>query len=51
MTRHLHDRMPVILDQSGFAGWLDHGNVEQPNDFDAVVHLFPVSPQVKQPEV
>ena len=34
VTRHLHDRMPVSLDRSGFAGWLDHGKVERPDDFD-----------------
>lgn len=27
VTRHLHDRMPVILDQPGFAGWLREGDV------------------------
>ena len=50
MTRHLHDRMPVILDQSGFAAWLDHGTVERPKDLDTAVQLFPVSPQVNSPK-
>ena len=50
VTRHLHDRMPVILDQSGFAGWLDHGTVERPKDLDTAVQLFPVSPQVNSPK-
>jgi putative SOS response-associated peptidase YedK len=50
VTRHLHDRMPVILEQSDFAGWLDCGTVERPNDFDAAVALFPVSPQVNGPK-
>ena len=49
-TRHLHDRMPVILDRAGFASWLDHGSVERPDDLDASVHLFPVSPQVNSPK-
>ena len=49
-TRHLHDRMPVILEQSGFAGWLDHGIVERPNNLDEAVHLFPVAPQVNSPK-
>ena len=49
VTRHLHNRMPVILDRSGFAGWLDHGAVEPPADIEAAVHLFPVSPQVNSP--
>ena len=26
-TRHLHDRMPVILEEFGFFGWLEHGVV------------------------
>jgi putative SOS response-associated peptidase YedK len=46
VTRHLHDRMPVILDPSGFACWLEHGNVEPLADLEAAVHLFPVSRQV-----
>jgi putative SOS response-associated peptidase YedK len=50
VTRHLHDRMPVILDQSGFAGWLREGAVARPDDFDSAVHLFPVSPQVNSPK-
>jgi putative SOS response-associated peptidase YedK len=50
VTRHLHDRMPVILDQSGFAGWLGHGNVEPPAGIETAVHLFPVSPQVNSPK-
>ena len=49
-TRHLHDRMPVVLGGAGFASWLDHGTVERPDDFDASVHLFPVSPQVNSPK-
>lgn len=49
-TRHLHDRMPVILDRAGFAGWLDHGSLERPDDLDARMHLFPVSPQVNSPK-
>ena len=50
VTRHLHDRMPLILDQPSFAGWLDHGAVEPPADFETAVHLFPVSPQVNSPK-
>ena len=44
-ARHLHDRMSVILDPSGFAGWLEHGAVEPLADLEAAVHLFPVSPK------
>jgi hypothetical protein len=51
VTRHLHDRMPVILDQFGFAGWLDHGNVERPDDFDTAVHPVPRLAAGEQPEV
>ena len=50
LTRHLHDRMPVILDKSGFVGWLDHGTVQRPNDFDTVCVYSPVSPQVNTPK-
>ena len=35
---------------AGFASWLDHGSVERPDDLDASVHLFPVSPQVNSPK-
>jgi putative SOS response-associated peptidase YedK len=50
VTRHLHDRMPVILDQSGFAGWLDKGDLARPEDLDERMQLFPVSPQVNSPK-
>ena len=49
-TRHLHDRMPVVLGRVGFASWLDHGTVERLDDFDASVQLFPVSAQVNSPK-
>jgi putative SOS response-associated peptidase YedK len=48
-TRHLHDRMPVILDWSGFAGWLQEGAVASAANLDKQVHLLPVSRQVRQP--
>ncbi len=47
---HLHDRMPVILDQSGFAGWLDHGAVERPKDFDTGACLSGLAAS-EQPEI
>jgi putative SOS response-associated peptidase YedK len=50
VTRHLHDRMPVILDEFGFFGWLEHGFVAMPTDLEEKVHLFPVSPQVNSPK-
>ena len=50
LTRHLHDRIPVILDKSGFVGCLDHGTAQRPNDFDTDVRLFPFSPQVNTPK-
>jgi putative SOS response-associated peptidase YedK len=42
----IHDRMPVILDQSGFPGWLENGAIMPPADLDETLHLFPVSMQV-----
>ncbi|HEY7644887.1 MAG TPA: SOS response-associated peptidase [Hyphomicrobiales bacterium] len=45
-TRHLHDRMPVILDQAAMSLWVDHGKVHLPGDLDERVELFPVSPKV-----
>jgi putative SOS response-associated peptidase YedK len=50
VTRHLHDRMPVVLDQSGFAGWIDHGLVARPEDLDEQMQLFAVSPKVNSPK-
>jgi putative SOS response-associated peptidase YedK len=48
-TRHLHDRMPVILEKVGFFGWLEHGLVSTPVDLEKKVQLFPVSPKVNSP--
>jgi putative SOS response-associated peptidase YedK len=42
--------MPVILDESGFAGWLQEGDVARPEDLDAKMQLFPVSPKVNSPK-
>jgi putative SOS response-associated peptidase YedK len=50
VTRHLHDRMPVILDQPGFAGWLREGDVARPEDLDEQMQLFAVSPKVNSPK-
>ena len=50
VTRHLHDRMPVLLNQSGFAGWLQEGDVARPEDLDEQMQLFPVSPKVNSPK-
>lgn len=44
-TRHLHDRMPVILDQSGFEGWLREGAVAPAADLDELMRLFPSHPK------
>jgi putative SOS response-associated peptidase YedK len=49
-TRHLHDRMPVILEKVGFFGWLEHGLVATPVDLAEKVQIFPVSPQVNSPK-
>jgi putative SOS response-associated peptidase YedK len=50
VTRHLHDRMPVILDHSGFAGWLREGDMTPAADLDERIQLFPVSRQVNSPK-
>ena len=50
VTCHLHDRMPVILDEFGFFGWLEHGLVARPEDLDAKMQLFPASPKVNSPK-
>ena len=50
MTRHLHDRAPVILDRDGFAGWLQRGVVAPAADLDEHMQLFPVSPKVSSPK-
>ena len=48
-TRHLHDRMPVILDEAAMLLWTDCGEVHMPADLDDRVHLTPVSPQMNSP--
>jgi len=48
-TRHLHDRMPMILEKVGFFGWLEHGLVSTPVNLEKKVQLFPVSSQVNSP--
>ena len=50
VTRHLHDRMPVILDEDGFAGWLEEGAIAPMADFEDKVQLFPVSPRMNSPK-
>jgi putative SOS response-associated peptidase YedK len=50
VTRHLHDRMPVILDEGGFSGWLEQGTIAPMAGFEEKVRLFPVSPQVNNPK-
>ena len=48
-TRHIHDRMPVILDDSAMSLWIEEGKIQTPANLDERVHLFPVSPKVNSP--
>jgi putative SOS response-associated peptidase YedK len=41
---------PVILHQSGFAAWLDKGDVAPAADLDEQMQLFAVSPKVNSPK-
>ena len=45
-TRHLHDRMPVMLDDAAVLLWTERGEVHMPADLDDRVHLTAVSPQM-----
>lgn len=57
LVRELHDRMPVMLDRSAFAEWLDPGNHDtaalqrllQPFPAERM-RAYPVSPRVNKPD-
>jgi putative SOS response-associated peptidase YedK len=42
----LHDRQPVILDDSAAAAWVEAGNIGPPNTLDANVQMWPVTPRM-----
>ena len=48
-TSHLHDRMPVILDDAAMRLWTERGEVHIPANLDDRLSLVPVSPQVNSP--
>ena len=48
-THHLHDRMPVILDEAAMSLWSERGEVHIPTHLNDRVQLFPVSPRVNSP--
>ncbi len=48
-TRHLHGRMPLILNGSGMEAWLAGEAPRLADDIDAAVKFFPVSPRVNKP--
>lgn len=44
--QRLHDRQPVILDDSAAGAWLEGGNIGLPNNLDANVQIWPVTPRM-----
>jgi len=48
-TRELHDRMPLVLDETGREIWLAGGTPRPPENIDDVVRFYPVSPRMNKP--
>jgi putative SOS response-associated peptidase YedK len=47
--RELHDRQPVILDDSAVESWIASGNIGLPNNLDSNVQIAPVTPKMNSP--